>query len=223
MDTALVIKELQSNIETLTTRVAEQDVLIDKQSALIKYYEHQFLILKRRQFGASSERVDIDIRQMNLFGEAAPMVPPTPETEEITYTRKKRKGKREEDLSGLPVERIDYELPESKRSCPECGETMRDIGVDTRRELKLIPAKVIVAEHATHAYGCGNCQKNSINTPIVKAESPKPLISGSLASSSIVAHIISQKYSNAMPLYRLEKGFQYDGVVISRQNMANWG
>jgi hypothetical protein len=25
-----------------------------------------------------------------------------------------------------------------------------------------------------------------------------------------------------MPLYRLEKGFQYDGVVISRQNMANW-
>jgi hypothetical protein len=25
-----------------------------------------------------------------------------------------------------------------------------------------------------------------------------------------------------MPLYRLEKGFVYDGVVISRQNMANW-
>jgi hypothetical protein len=25
-----------------------------------------------------------------------------------------------------------------------------------------------------------------------------------------------------MPLYRLEKGFHYDGVVISRQNMANW-
>ena len=45
---------------------------------------------------------------------------------------------------------------------------------------------------------------------------------GSLASLSLVAHIISQKYSNGMPLYRLEKGFLSDGVVISRQNMANW-
>jgi hypothetical protein len=60
-------------------------------------------------------------------------------------------------------------------------------------------------------------------TPIIiKAESPKALIPGSLASPSLAAHIISQKYSNGMPLYRLEKGFLYDGVVISRQNMANW-
>jgi hypothetical protein len=38
----------------------------------------------------------------------------------------------------------------------------------------------------------------------------------------MVAHIAVQKYSNGMPLYRIEKGFSYDGVVISRQTMANW-
>jgi transposase len=130
-------------------------------------------------------------------------------------------GKREEDLSGLPVERIDYELPESERSCPQCGETMRDIGVDVRRELELIPPQVIVAEHATHAYACRTCGKDG-GTPIIKATAPAPLLSGSLASASLVAHIAVQKYMNAMPLYRLEKGFAYDGVIISRQNMANW-
>jgi transposase len=222
MNTAMAISQLQQNIESLSARVAEQDVLISKQSALIKYYENQFLLLKRRQFGASSEKTDVDISQMNLFNEIASTIPLPAETEEVAYTRKKRKGKREEDLSGLPVERIDYELPECDRECPECGETMRDIGVDIRRDLKLIPAKVIVMEHAAHAYACRNCQQNSESTPIVKAKSPKPLISGSLASSSLVAHIIAQKYSNSMPLYRLEKGFQYDGVIISRQNMANW-
>ena len=78
---------------------------------------------------------------MTLF--TAGEVAPPPEAEEISYSRKKRKGKREEDLSGLPVERIDYELSEKERTCPACGDTMRDIGTQTRRELKLIPAKLL--------------------------------------------------------------------------------
>lgn len=64
----------------------------------------------------------------------------------------KRSGKREEDLSGLLVERIDYELAESERTCFQCGEVMGGVGVDVRQELALIPAKVIVVEHAAHAY-----------------------------------------------------------------------
>ena len=159
---------------------------------------------------------------MNLFGnpageETAKPPEPEPETEEITYKRKKRKGKREEDLSGLPVERVDHEIPEEGRACPECGETMRDIGVDVRREIKIIPAKAVVVEHATHAYACANCQKNSTETPIIKAEPPVALIPGSLASPSFVSYIATQKYMNGMPLYRLENGFMLDGVVISRQ------
>jgi transposase len=220
MDTAIIISELQQQIASLSARLAQQD-------ELIKFYEHQLLLMKRRQFGVSSEKADFDIRQINLFPEPAEAnLPDINETEEIKYTRKKRKGKREEDLSGLPVERIDHELTGDELNCPGCGEPMRDIGIgDIRKELKLIPAKVVVVEHAAHSYACKNpeCVDIGDGTPvIVKAESPKALIPGSLASPSLVAHIIAQKYSNGMPLYRLEKGFQYDGVVVSRQNMANW-
>ena len=222
MDTMLTAFEYKKQIDSLITRVDEQSALIAKMELLIKHYEEQLLLLKRRQFGTSSEKTDIDFRQLNLWSETVETDSPELENEEITYTRRKRRGKREADLSNLPIERIDYELMEHERTCPECEELMRDIGVDVRRELKLIPAQVVVVEHAAHTYACGICQKNNDFTPIMKAEAPKPLISGSLASSSLVAYIATQKYQNAMPLYRLEKGFQYDGVVISRQTMANW-
>ena len=63
---------------------------------------------------------------------------------------------------------------------------MKDIGVDMRRDLKLVPAKVIVVEHATHAYDCPNneCLNENGNGVVVKADAPAPLLSGSLASAS---------------------------------------
>jgi len=227
MDTTITTPEYEQKFESFQAQINALEALVSKQKALIEYYENQFLMLKRRQFGTSSEKSDIDIQQLNLFPEPTEVtLPDIDETEDIKYTRKKRKGKREEDLSGLPVERIDYKLSEEERGCPECGETMHDIGVgNVRKELKLIPAKVVVVEHATHSYACKNpeCVEVGGGTPIiVKAESPAALIPGSLASPSLVAHIIVQKYSNGMPLYRIEKGFQYDGVVVTRQNMSNW-
>ena len=73
--------------------------------------------------------------------------------------------------------------------------------------------------NANACIACRNCEQNDIKVPFAKAKSPKPLISGSLASPSLVASITYQKHANGMPLYRLENGFRYDGVSISRQNI----
>ena len=272
---ALVTKQAAqiADLEGLAATVEGLENLVAKQAALIQHYEAQLLYLKRRQFGSTSERTLMDGQinfLSNVLGKADVVLPLTLDTEEITYKRKKRIGKREEDLSNLPVVRVTYELPEDKRSCPSCEASMRDIGVSIRREIEIIPAQAIVKEHATHAYACSNlkCEgtkgsdvniintntnnanniNNAANTNanagsknayrankdvvldnslggsqvIIRASSPKPLISGSLASPSLVAHIAYQKYSNGMPLYRIEKGFKYDGVIISRQNMSNW-
>jgi transposase len=206
----------RSSYESMKAEIAELKVLLE-------WYKSQLLSAKRKQFGSSSEKSDAEMRQLSVFDDTESEAQPEPETEEITYKRKKQKGKRNEDLSKLPVERIEYELEESERICPECGEVMRDIGVgDARRELKLIPAKVVVLEHAPHTYACKNCETTGTNVPFVHAQAPAPLIPKSLASPSLVAHIITQKYQSGMPLYRIEKGFFYDGVAISRQTMSNW-
>lgn len=217
---------MEQEIQSLKDIVASQISEISELKILVKFYEEQFKLAQRFRFGSSSEQSADQLYLFeNMFNEAedqANPLLPEPTYEEITYKRKKRVGKREEDLSGLPIERIDYELPESERICPECGGLMHDIGVTVRDELEIIPAKVIHKEHAVHAYGCANCEKTADHTPIIKAEAPTPLISGSLASPSAVAHIASEKYVNGVPLYRTEKGFTYDGIVLSRQTMANW-
>jgi transposase len=218
------VSETMQKINSLEAVVEAQREQIVKMEALIKYYEECFRLAQQRRFGASSEHSPDQLRFEELFNEAEEQSDPAqqePIYEQILYTRKKRVGKREEDLSGLPVERIDYELPESERICPECGEPMHDMGVTVRDEIEIIPAQVIHKEHAVHAYQCDQCKKNNAST-IIKAVAPTPLISGSLASPSAVAHIASEKFVNGVPLYRSEKGFIYDGVMLSRQTMANW-
>ena len=208
--------------ETVTISKAEYESMQHQ----IAWLMTQLELMKRRMFGASSQKLTADILgQISLFNEAETLTDQRlqePETEEITYKRKKQKGKREQDLSGLPAERVEHELPPEERKCPECGDVMKDIGVHVRRSLKLIPAKMVVVEDAIHTYACEPCGKAGDHTPIATAAAPTPLISGSLATPSLVSYLMTQKYQNGLPLYRIEKGFQLDGVHISRQTMANW-
>jgi transposase len=226
METIVKASEMEQEIQSLKALAASQAEQIAKLEALVKFYEEQFALSQRRQFGRSSEQTPDQLRFENMFNEAEDQADPSlpePTYEHISYKRKKRVGKREEDLGGLPVERIDYELPESERACPNgCEGIMDDIGVTIRQELKIVPAKVICVEHAVHAYGCANCQKNGTSAQIVRADAPTPLISGSLASPSAVAYIATQKYQYGMPLYRTERGLTDDGVILSRQTMSNW-
>ena len=205
--------------------VAEKDARIAELEALVKFYEEQFKLSKSRQFGPSSEKGDLP-EQLGLFDEgentAGPNAP-EPELERIAYIRRKRVGKREEDLSGLPVEAIEHKLPEEERICPECNGPLHQMGHDVRRELKIVPAKVVVVEHNRAVYSCRNCEKNSEGgVPVVKAPTPEPLIKGGLASPSAMAHIMTQKYVMYAPLYRQEKDWERQGVALSRQTMANW-
>ena len=198
---------------------------VEKLNVLVKYYEEQLALLKHQKYGASSEKTQSANRQLLLFDEAekeADHRKPEPTLEEITYKRRKREGKREDDLSKLPVEVVEYSLPEERRVCPECAGTMHVMGHDSRRELEIIPAKVVVKEHRWEVYSCRNCERNGTETPVVKASAPEPLIKGSLASPSSAAYIMTQKYVNAMPLYRQEQDLLSRDITLSRQMMANW-
>ncbi|NCC82256.1 MAG: IS66 family transposase [Clostridia bacterium] len=62
---------------------------------------------------------------------------------------------------------------------------------------------------------------NDTSVPVIIAHSPNPVIPKSLASPSLVAHIMTRKYMEALPLYRQEQQFKHDGLAISRQTMAN--
>jgi transposase len=93
--------------------------------AKLNWFEEQFRLNQHRQFGRSSEQTNPE--QLSLFNEAeveAKPEIPEPTFEEITYTRRKKSGHKEVQLKDLPVETIEYRLPEEEQvcSCPDkCG------------------------------------------------------------------------------------------------------
>lgn len=194
------------------------------------WYAEQFKIAQHYRFGASSEKSVLP-EQLDLFNEAEVCADdnlPEPTLEEtITYTRKKRVGKRDELYDSLPTEQVVYELLENERVCPICGGDLHVCGHEViRREIEVIPATVRAKEYVQTVYSCRNCEENSNDgfaVPMVKAPVPAPVIPGSgIASPSLLAYIMSNKYVLALPLSRQEQEFQRQDINISRQTMANW-
>jgi transposase len=215
---------IMNNTQDFQRIIEEKDARIAELEALVKFYEEQFRLQKHRQFGATSEKSELP-DQLRMFDEAentADPNEPEPKLEQIIYTRRKRVGKRADDLSGLPVEVVEHTLPKEEQVCPECAGKLHVMGHDTRRELTIIPAQVKVVEHRRAVYACRDCERNSIHVPFVKAIMPTPVLKGSLASPSSVAYIITQKYVMYAPLYRQEQDWKRQGVFLSRQTMANW-
>ena len=228
MGNDVAIAELKAENDWLKS---ENEKLIDenaKLKILNDWYLEQLRLAQHRRFGASSER-SIFPEQLSLFNEAEAYAQETPELEQEqvgSYSRKKRKGKREEFYSGLPTEQVVHELPESERVCPICGGQLHACGHEVlRREVEVIPAQVRAIEHVQTVYTCRDCEQNAeVDTlPMVKSPVPAPVIAGSgIASPSLLAFILCNKYVLALPLYRQEQELQRIGIHISRQTMANW-
>src|SRR5690606_10086186 len=93
---------------------------------------------------------------------------------------------------------------------------------ETREELKIIPAKAVIVRHVRHVYACRNCEGTSDHVTVVKANIPEPVIKGGFAAPETIAHIASQKFTMASPLYRQEQEWRQNGIWLSRQTMSNW-
>lgn len=223
-------KQMKNETESLTlAQLQQQNEKLEQQntelSAKLKWYEEQFRLGQQKRFGASSEKTHPDQLELNLFNEAEVLATPegqAPEMEKVTYERRKTTGKREEDLSKLPVETVTYTLEEGEQICTCCSGSLHEMTTETRSEIAVMPPQVKVIRHVRQVYACRHCERHGLQTPIVTAPMPKPVYPGSLASPSAMAHVMCQKYVDSQPLYRQEQQFARMGYTLSRQTMANW-
>ena len=209
-------------LEELQNRCALQEQQIAELTTKLNWFKEQFLLSQQKRFGSSSEQTSPD--QMQLFNEAESDAKPSlpePTMEDISYRRRKKKGHREAQLEDLPVETIEYRLSPEQQVC-SCGEDLHEMSTEVRQELKIIPAQVSVVKHVRYVYACRRCEREDIQTPIVTAPMPAPVLPGSLVSPSAMAHIMTQKYVDGLPLYRQEQQLARLGVDLSRQTLANW-
>ncbi len=226
-----------SNAETVTISRAEYEKF-QAQRKRISALEKQVEILmeairlaRHKRFGATSEHIDDEgMEQLSLlFDEAevyAAQAAKEDAEEGVLVASHRRHKKHEYALENLPenipVEVEEHRLPESELVCPECGDTMVEIGKEVRRRLKMIPAKVVVLEDWYYTYACRRCSKENTQTPVAKAAKELSFIPGSFATPEAVAYLMTQKFVMGSPLYRQEQELRRQGIPLSRQTMSNW-
>mgnify|MGYP000900816740 FL=1 len=224
VDKSFLIQLLLQQQEQLNALIKELHASNEKMQLLME----QVILGKQNRFGRSSEKMEdtsqICFREVNgtivFFNEAEAVCDlnaAEPEDLELKSPKQpKRKGKKEADLSGLPVRRIDHYLSAEELEAEFGVRGWKQLPDAISRKYHFVPAKVEVEEHHIGVYA------SKTDEHMVKADHPKTLLHGSLVSPSLGAAIINGKYVNAVPLYRLEQEFQRYGLQITRQNMANW-
>lgn len=219
------------------TKIAALEEKIDAQQEEMNNLKQQNELLRKALYGQKSEKSEVvleNAEQLTLFDEAEAEAEIDVKNAEagIEVAAHKRKSKRthEELFENLPVEEVVHEAED--RNCPECGKEMEPVGKEfVRDELVYVPAKLFVRKHYAEVLKCLSCgtdeSKDALlpdveKQVICKAGVPAPMIPHSFCSAELLAHILYNKYVQAVPLNRQEKEFKALGIELSRTTMANW-
>jgi transposase len=205
--------DLPEDIETLKALVLEQRAQLHSRIAEIEHLKLLIAKLRRAQFGRSSERLDRQVEQLELRLEelqshqAQVAAPRKPDIQE------KRQPVRRPLPEHLPREHI---VHEPACSCPDCGAAMRKIGEDVSEVLDYVPARFRVIRHVRPKMACTACER------IVQVEAPSRPIDRGIAGPGLLAHILTSKYADHLPLYRQAQIYAREGVELERSTMAEW-
>ena len=210
-------------LQAQSKRVSELESRVDLLMEALRLAQH-------KRFGASSEKSEETLTEQLsfLFNEAEVFSAAEKEAEEnvTVVAAHKRHKKHEYTLDNIPedipVEQVEHRLEGEELACPQCGDTMTQIGKEVVNKLKIKPAVLAVEQHIYYTYACQTCNKEDIETPVVKTPREKNIIPGSFATPEAVAHIMTQKFVMGCPLYRQEQEINRKGIHLSRQTMSNW-
>jgi transposase len=197
--------------------------------------ETELLRFKKLYYGPRADRLQTsgEVAQM-LLGfagelEARPVnpadLPPTDSsgTAAVGTVRRVRRGRRNLAIfDHLPVTRREYDLSEAERPCPCCGKMRERIGQETSWQIEHIPAHFERIEHVRIKYGCKHCEGNAENPQIELANKPVQPIEKGMAGPGLLAYVITSKYADFLPLYRLQNIFARNGFEIDRATQSVW-
>ena len=141
---------------------------------------------------------------------------------EAAVRRVKRGRRNIGALDRLAVMQSVHELPEQEKPCPCCAEARQKIGQESTWQIEYFPGRFVRVEHVQIKYACRHCEANADNPQITLADKPLQPIDKGMAGPGLLAYIITSKYADHLPLYRLESIFSRNGFEIDRSTMSVW-
>jgi transposase len=168
------------------------------------------------QFGRRSEQLDETIGQLELSLEELEAVraersaAPAPAAEEKPVKRPVRKPLPDH----LPRETVEHAPADC--CCPDCGGALKKLGEDVSETLEYIPEHFKVIRHVRPKLACARCDT------IVQAPAVSRPIANGLAGPGLLAHVLTAKFCDHLPLYRQSGIYARSGVELERSTLADW-
>jgi transposase len=221
LDPAALKAILRATCEEL---VAMQEQVLVKDAQLLSRdneIEHLKLLiakLRRMQFGRRSEKVERQIEQLELKLEeleANRCEHVQPASEAPTTMEPPSPIRRRHPLPEHLPRQVETHLP-AEESCPECGGALKKLGEDISEMLEYIPASFTVIRHVRPRLCCTGCDT------IVQAPAPSRPIDRGLAGPGLLAHVLTAKFADHLPLYRQSEIYAREGVDLDRSTLAKW-
>jgi transposase len=198
---------------------------IEAREQRIRLLEEALRVLKANTYGPSRERLSVAVGQVELFNEIEATLDITeavgmePELKATPLREEKPAGGkpgRTKLAAHLPRVEIRHELSAAERQCG-CGGVLAEIGADVSEQIDYVPAKVQVLRHVRVKYACPGCEQC-----VKTAALPEYILPKTNASPGLLAHLVTGKYVDSLPLYRQEAVFERHGVRLPRATQAAW-
>jgi transposase len=213
----------QAKIAQLEALLSERAIEIEARDHRIRLLEEALRLMRVEKYGASREKLGEAPGQRGLFNEAEAAlevieaVGMEPELCATPLRDDKASAKspgRKVLPAHLPRIEVRHELPAIERICG-CGSALQEIGTETSEQLDIIPAKIQVIRHVRPKYACGRCHTGVKIAPVTAQILPR-----SNVSPRFLAHLITSKFVDGLPFYRLQTVLARHDVAMPRGTQA---
>ena len=219
VDTLLATLEEENAI--LRRQLARRDAELQVANAQIEALIFNLAVLRRRQFGHSSEKLDAAIEQLELRLEdleesQAEQSAKQPQPAGPAPARPRKPALRKPLPAHLPRETVVHE-PEIICVCQACDRSkLTCLGEDVTEVLEKIPARLKVIRHVRPRYACRTCEG------VFQAPAPDLPIERGRPGPGLIANVAVSKFCDGLPLYRQSVILAREGIDIDRATLADW-
>lgn len=217
------LRDYVRGLEAQAARMGEQAERIVALEARNRFLEEQFRLAQLKRFAPSSEKYGV---QGCLFNEAeqdvATLEPELDDDSDGQAKTPSKKRGRKPLPAHLPRKRVEHDLAETEKVCPCCQGALHRMGEEVSEQLDIIPAAVHVLQHVRFKYACRHCDRHGEGGPVITSPMPPQPIPGSIASPATVATVLTAKYADGMPMYRLHDALLRGEVDVARTTLSQW-
>ena len=213
--------------KSITSELSDRESLLNEKIIQLNHENHylkeQLAWFKRQVFGKRSERVvsNLNNHQLLLDGFESPSCKEEEKKNVAAHSRKKPNRDGQDKITlpdDLPVETTVLDIPNEEKVCQETGEPLVQIGVEVSHRLAHKPGSFYIKEIVRPKYAHPLKEENGILT----ASLPDSLLPKCRADESLLAEIITKKFADHLPLYRIAEIFKREEIIISRKLLSQW-